>query len=121
MALTEIKLAYFKAALNREKEKLIDSEIDNLRSDDDRIDIKTRKAHNSDETVQADAAENAVALEGHILESIARIELALARIELKVYGTCIDCHQDIPYDRLQAFPAAARCVKCKSIFENIDA
>jgi DnaK suppressor protein len=37
------------------------------------------------------------------------IDAALQRIEQKVYGECIDCGADIPYERLEALPFALRC------------
>lgn len=43
---------------------------------------------------------------------------ALARIEEGTYGECIDCEKPIPVKRLEVFPAAKRCVECKSTFEK---
>jgi DnaK suppressor protein len=39
---------------------------------------------------------------------------ALARLEDNIYGRCIDCGGDIPEDRLEARPDAARCVGCQA-------
>ncbi|MED4603625.1 TraR/DksA C4-type zinc finger protein [Paenibacillus validus] len=39
------------------------------------------------------------------------INEALARIETGAYGTCRACGQPIPFERLQAMPTAAYCVK----------
>ncbi len=38
---------------------------------------------------------------------------ALRRIELGTYGTCVDCGAGVPEGRLEAKPAAARCVSCQ--------
>ena len=43
---------------------------------------------------------------------------ALSRIEDGSYGKCSDCDKDIPLKRLEVFPAAKRCVECKSRFEK---
>lgn len=43
---------------------------------------------------------------------------ALQRIQDGKYGKCIDCDEDIPVKRLEVFPAAKRCVECKSRFER---
>ena len=43
---------------------------------------------------------------------------ALSRIEEGTYGKCSDCDEDIPLKRLEVFPAAKRCVKCKERFEK---
>lgn len=39
---------------------------------------------------------------------------ALRRIELGTYGTCADCGGLVPEGRLEAKPAASRCVKCQA-------
>jgi len=38
---------------------------------------------------------------------------ALHRIDLGVYGTCVDCGAIVPEGRLEAKPEAARCVACQ--------
>ncbi len=40
----------------------------------------------------------------------ADIETALARIDEGTYGTCIDCGQQIPDERLDARPEVLRCI-----------
>jgi DnaK suppressor protein len=47
-----------------------------------------------------------------ISESIADIGRALAKIDAGTYGTCDECGRDIGADRLEALPAASRCVAC---------
>jgi DnaK suppressor protein len=42
------------------------------------------------------------------------IDRALAKIDAGTYGICEQCGQPIPDARLQALPAAALCVACKS-------
>lgn len=53
--------------------------------------------------------------ESAMLEEVAE---ALKRIEDGTYGKCIDCEKDIPKKRLEVFPAAKRCVECKSRYEK---
>lgn len=71
--------------------------------------------------LDADFSEQAVdladdeALEGvdSVLRAEARqIRAALARIENGTYGTCANCGEAIPEERLAARPIATRCVKC---------
>jgi DnaK suppressor protein len=40
------------------------------------------------------------------------IRAALARIEAGTYGTCANCGETIPPERLEAQPVATRCIKC---------
>ena len=51
----------------------------------------------------------------HILQLIRE---ALARIEDKSYGTCINCEHPIHTKRLEAVPWAPHCVKCQDLQEK---
>ena len=44
---------------------------------------------------------------------IAEIDAALKRIEDGTYGTCTNCGQEIPVQRLEANPWASLCIDCK--------
>lgn len=46
------------------------------------------------------------------------VRAALARMDDGSYGECIDCGVDIPLARLQAQPAALRCVPCQEKVEQ---
>jgi RNA polymerase-binding protein DksA len=46
------------------------------------------------------------------------IDDALERLDTHRYGECVDCGVDIPVKRLQAQPAARRCVQCQAAFEH---
>ena len=41
------------------------------------------------------------------------IDTALTRMNEGVYGICVDCHDTVPYGRLQAYPTAKRCYRCQ--------
>ncbi|HUW59605.1 MAG TPA: TraR/DksA C4-type zinc finger protein [Candidatus Bathyarchaeia archaeon] len=43
---------------------------------------------------------------------------ALQRIENGTFGVCEGCEEVIPRKRLEAFPAARYCIKCKSKLEK---
>jgi len=67
----------------------------------------------------AEAAEADVEMEltAQLLDRHARdlraILEAQARIADGLFGLCIDCGEDIGYERLLALPAASRCVACQ--------
>lgn len=44
---------------------------------------------------------------------LADIDSALGRIDDGTYGTCVSCGQEIPLQRLEAYPAASLCIDCK--------
>ncbi len=45
------------------------------------------------------------------------VEAALRRVADKSYGECVDCGEKIPRARLEASPAAVRCVPCQQKVE----
>ena len=45
-------------------------------------------------------------------EAIEDIEEALRRMDLGTYGWCEACGAQLPFERLEAVPAARRCVAC---------
>lgn len=48
-----------------------------------------------------------------------QVESALERVRSDRYGACVDCGGDIGFARLQAAPAAARCVQCQGKQEDL--
>lgn len=54
------------------------------------------------------------------LDEIRDIDLALQRLAEGSYGICIDCGQEIDPERLEANPAAVRCIEDQRRFENRD-
>jgi DnaK suppressor protein len=57
--------------------------------------------------------EHELALAQNARELLAQTERALARIEAGIYGRCESCGEPIGKARLQAFPRATLCVRCK--------
>jgi RNA polymerase-binding transcription factor len=43
---------------------------------------------------------------------------ALRRVEDGTYGRCVDCGAELPDERLEARPEAARCVSCQARSEH---
>lgn len=89
-----------------------------VKVDADRRDVKEEIPNSGDEALDVDAISTEVYLDEHALQSIRYIDAALKRMETGQYGVCIDCDSAIPYARLEAYPAAARCIKCKTEFEQ---
>lgn len=48
-----------------------------------------------------------------LFETVKEIDLALELLESGEYGRCISCGRQIPQERLDAVPWAARCVPCR--------
>jgi len=56
----------------------------------------------------------AEALAGQLREALAEVEAAIERLEKGTYGRCERCGQQIAPARLEAKPAARRCISCAS-------
>jgi RNA polymerase-binding transcription factor DksA len=54
-----------------------------------------------------------LALERSLEEHLKKVSYALAKLGAGGYGKCESCGREIEIDRLRAYPAAKRCVKCK--------
>lgn len=52
------------------------------------------------------------------LVELRAIEAARLRMEHGVYGDCVTCENEIPYERLQVQPSAERCAPCQEIYEK---
>jgi YteA family regulatory protein len=51
-----------------------------------------------------------LALTDMLEHQLLQVEQALNRIDHGIYGQCLQCHEPIPYERLQALPQAAHCI-----------
>jgi DnaK suppressor protein len=56
----------------------------------------------------------AEALATKLRETLADVERALAKFDAGTYGVCEDCGKPIGEARLEAMPAARRCISCAS-------
>ena len=63
-----------------------------------------------DESVADLLADVNTAVLSRLIVELRQVEAALARIGDGSYGVCEDCGVAIPFARLQAYPAATRCV-----------
>ena len=52
---------------------------------------------------------------------LAAITSALDKMAHGEYGVCVDCGSDIGYARLEAQPAAARCIECERRYDRQNA
>jgi len=57
----------------------------------------------------------AEALANELAEALEEVDAAIARLEEDRYGWCERCGQPIAAARLEAMPAARRCITCASL------
>jgi DnaK suppressor protein len=76
-------------------------------------------AHSEDSDAQVRTARDLeFAINEHETAELAEIDAALARLSAGTYGHCTDCDAKIPEARLNATPAAARCIRCQEKTEH---
>ncbi len=57
----------------------------------------------------------------HLLsENREQVERALQRLAEGAYGTCEDCGEEIPTERLKFRPEATRCVACQGRWDRLN-
>jgi DnaK suppressor protein len=79
-----------------------------------RIDLLNNEPGDSGDESMANAlADINVATLDHHVRDMRDIEAAFKRIKEEIFGTCIDCGDDIAFNRLQAYPTAKRCLVCQ--------
>lgn len=54
-------------------------------------------------------------------EALNRVDQALGRMEKGESGECLECHAEIPEQRLRALPFAVRCTACEARREQENA
>lgn len=59
------------------------------------------------------AYQNNLSLEENLKFSLSRVNKSLQTIENNTYGVCEKCNNEIQPKRLEAFPQATVCMKCK--------
>lgn len=118
--ITPARIATLKAQL-RKAELALRAEIreELLRSDNELyIDIAGRVHDVAEESVADLLADQNIAIIGRHVAELREIESALRRIDSGTYGSCVDCGEPISHERLDAVPAAARCLNCQTRMES---
>lgn len=88
-------------------------------ADQHRIDLLNREPGDvGDESVADALADFNVARLDRQIQQMRDIDAAFQRIKDGSYGVCIDCGNDIDFDRLQAYPTAKRCIVCQEKHER---
>lgn len=83
-------------------------------ADQHRIDLLNSEPGDvGDESVADALADFNVARLDRQIQQMRDIDAAFQRIKDGVYGVCIDCGNDIGFNRLQAYPTAKRCLVCQ--------
>jgi DnaK suppressor protein len=76
-----------------------------------------RSADSQEQAQELENAEVVDALGNEARLELTRIAKALDQMKHGVYGTCVDCGEEIPMARLHAYPFADRCIRCATAAE----
>ena len=122
MPLTQEQLNHFRQRLESERASL-EEDLRHVGQKNPRVSGDWEvKGPTRDDGVgdEADAAEverafaNTAAIEENLEAELERVRAALRKIEDGTYGRCANCggEQEIPLERLEAYPAADTCIHC---------
>ena len=103
-----------------EMQRVLVAKREELASRLERIKQNITSGRSADFEEQAQELENAEvvdALGNETRRELSKIASALAQIRDETYGICVDCGEDIPVARLEAYPFADRCIRCATAAE----
>jgi RNA polymerase-binding protein DksA len=108
-----IDVERFRTALLEERQRVQDAKQyihDEHPHVDDEVNLSTHLMDNAALTLEQELDDTLEENSSHVL---AEIDDALERIDAGSYGTCADCGNPIPEERLEAVPWATLCIDCK--------
>lgn len=116
MSLSDAKREALRARIERRRAELaieLRDDAEKLAGDRaSRLDGESAERNAADLLAEVDQAEL-----NRDRNELLEVEAALARLDNGTYGDCVDCDQTVGAARLEAYPAAARCVACQGAFE----
>ena len=127
MPLSKKDLAHFEKRLLDERERIVkqlaqfdESFSDTLQGSDG--DLSAYSFHMADQGTDAMEREKAFLFASKEGRFLFHIDEALRRLYKapEKFGFCMECGEDIGYERLDALPHARLCIKCKEREENGD-
>jgi RNA polymerase-binding protein DksA len=120
MPLSEAERSELEAIINRRRDELareIESGVQRTRNNS--FDAVAGEAPDAgDEALASLVADTENAETRRDVRELRELEAALDRMADGSYGTCDDCGDEIPYERLKVNPGAIRCVRCQDIYEK---
>jgi RNA polymerase-binding transcription factor DksA len=108
----DARLRTRRAALRHE----LDSRL-NTQDDPALLGLRNRSQETDDWAVADSETSQDIAEVSHDTAELREVEAALSRMADGTYGVCVECDVPIPFARLDAYPAAVRCIECQEAFE----
>jgi RNA polymerase-binding transcription factor DksA len=109
---TEDQLMQLRAALQK-RYLALKEEVNNELS-------HSRSAHGSELTEYSDTVPDDIdtALIDRQINEMRELEMSMEYLNELEFGDCIDCGNEIGFERLLAQPSAQRCIECQSKYEK---
>lgn len=120
--LNETQLAALTRLLQEHRQQLrADIRDELLRKDSEQYGELAGQVHDAGEESVADMlVELNAAVLGQSIRTLREVEAAQQRLLEGHYGRCVDCDEPIPFERLQAYPSATRCLVHQEAFEQAE-
>lgn len=118
--LSDEQLSMLKQRLEAERQQLRkDIREELLRTDEEQYGELAGQVHDSGDESVADLLSdlNTAALSQSI-KSLREVEAAQERMKEGWYGRCEECQEEIPFERLEAYPTARRCMFHQEQYEK---
>lgn len=116
MALSKAEMSKLTGALDRRYELVVEEVRDALEKSENQqyVELLDRApADIGDQSVADELADLNLALIDRHVQEMRDIEATRARFTDGRFGVCVDCGQEIGFQRLLAYPTAKRCIACQ--------
>lgn len=104
-------LAELRAELERDRAEIVDKSkraLDEMREEPER-----GGQDSVDESTEEQGTATMLRQKDREKKYLTKVNQALERLDEGTYGTCMQCDEPIPEERLRARPAAVLCIDCK--------
>lgn len=111
MSMDQQQLDSLRSALEGEKAS-VDRQLADAGAPGENVEVEVDEGFADSAHATAERSQSLAMIE-QLQEHRREIDAALARMDEGVFGKCENCGQEIPFERLEARPAATLCVTCK--------
>lgn len=116
--LSSEQLSYLKQLLDKREQELRADLHREVNERDEYLDVATEAPDPGDSSFANLSVDLGNAAVTRDLTELRAVEAARLRMENGVYGDCVSCETEIPYERLKVQPAAERCAPCQELYEK---
>lgn len=116
--LSSEQLGYLKQLLDKREQELRADLHREVNEKDEYLDVATEAPDPGDSSFANLSVDLGNAAVTRDLTELRAVEAARQRMENGIYGDCVNCGTEIPYERLKVQPIAERCAPCQALYEK---